>query len=255
MPNTDSRTRPNWSCEHPQTTHWHGTYACYALDACRCDDCKGAVRRYEYHRYLVATGRRPSDLVDAEPARRHVGQLTDQGMGLKRIAAVTGVAHGALWKLMYGKGPKGHRRKTRRVRVDTARRLLEQEADVADGVSVAATEAWQIVNELVGRGWTRAAIGRQVHGPNAKSLQLGRQQVMAGHLRTLRRLLHADVPPRRHPRGSTYPAKGKPRRQWRHPQPITAGVPTDTAWAGAGRLTCRACGRPLAEHSLTDRCA
>jgi len=250
VPDTDRPTRPYSYCDHPQTTHWHGTYACYALDRCRCDDCQQARSRYGRLSTLRNMGLRPTHVVDAEPARRRVHQLMEQGMGLKRIAEVSGVPHGSLWKLIYGKGPKGNRQRSRRLTAGNAEALLSTSLDLADGARVPADEAWAIVNELQARGWTKAAIGREVHGPDAVSLQLSTDTVTAGHLRTLRRLLEQPVPTRRHPTGSTWQPKGRPARN----VPATTPGVTTQPDRGAGRLSCRICGDPFADHPLSGTC-
>ncbi|WP_300643644.1 hypothetical protein [Nocardioides sp.] len=66
-----------------------------------------------YHRYA-----------DAYPLRLHVQELREAGMGLKTIAVRSGVSHGALWKLMYGKRqPDGSQTPSRRILRETAEKL------------------------------------------------------------------------------------------------------------------------------------
>ena len=247
----DQPTLPNTRCLHPQTVHWHGTYACYGLDKCRCTPCQDARTRYERHRVLVGMGRRPSNLTDAEPARTHVHQLINQGMGLKRIAQVSGVPHGALWKLIYGK----HGNPSARITITNHQRLMATVLDVADGANVPRRETDLIVAELAARGWTRAAIARHVHGPAAVALQLDGHQVMAGTLRALRQLLERPVPARTSSRGTTWtPDTG---HQWKDIRPTTPGVPPSQhdPLVAARQLTCAVCSRPLADHAIADRCA
>lgn len=254
MSATDRPTIPNDACEHKQTVHEHGSHACYVLDRCRCADCSAANTRYERSRTIWLARVKPHPLVDAEPVRAHVQALVDAGMGPKQIAAVSGVSHGALWKLRYGKN--GKKSRSKKVRRETAERLYAIELELADGARVPADEAWRIVNELVARGWTKAAIGRRTHGPDALSLQLGTDQVTVGHLATLRTLLDAPVPARQHPSGSWYQPKGRPARKVAFTTPGVR-LPGDAALSVlmAGKLECRACRRPFAEHSLMDRCA
>lgn len=220
----DAPTEPNEACHHKVATHYHGTHACYVLDRCRCVPCKNANRAYEKHRRAWAREFPYTDppLVDAEPARRRVLDLVSQGMSLKRVAEVSGVPHGALSKLIYG--IKGQRPPNRRVRSETADKLLACPLDVADGARVDAAEAKAIVAELLARGWSKTAIAQRVVGPNAWGLQsVQYSTVRAGTLRRLRELLYEEVPLRRHWRGHMY--EPRPDYEWRDIEPTTPGVP------------------------------
>lgn len=162
----------------------HGTYACYSFGpdpgaghGCRCEPCRRAAR--DYNRSL--TGRLEPAYVGAARARSHVTDLTAAGVGLKRIAAVSGVSHGALWKLMYGQNGQP----SRRIRRETEQKLLTvTPADVADGSTVDATEAWRIVNRLVDAGVPKAWIAHQI-GQQGQGLQLGADRVSPRNLRAL----------------------------------------------------------------------
>jgi hypothetical protein len=234
------------------------THARYVLDQCRCDDCRAANRAYERHRARWV-GEFPyvdPPLVPAGPSRRHVQALMRDGMGLKRISAVSGVPHGVLWKLVYGKkNSRGVQRKSRRVRRETAEALLATDLDLAAGARVDATEAWAIVDELQRRGWTKNAIGRQIAGPKARTLQMSQHLVQVSTLKTLRRLLTEPVPPKGHRTGPIPP----PPVEFRQIPATTRGVPAPdqpavTRSTGRGGLTCKICGDPLAQHSLTSPC-
>lgn len=268
MSATDRPTIPNVDCDHKIADHVHGTHACYVLDQCRCTDCSAANARYERSRAVWLAGVKPHPYTNARPVKAHVKALMDQGMGLKRIAVVSGVPHGALWKLVYGKKTKGRKRPSKQVRRDTARKLLATRLDLAAGAKVPAGEAWEIVDELRARGWWNAAIARELVGPGAASLQLSRQTVEAGNLARLRELLYEPVPLRLHqPTGRMY--QPKPKRPPRDVDFTTPGVRVPAAVAVdraplarapeplpmAGKLACKVCDRPLAEHSITERCA
>lgn len=201
MSATDRPTFLNAACEHKIADHMHGTHACYVLDQCRCADCSASNARYEQSRAVWLAGVKPHPYTDARPVRAHVKQLMDQGMGLKRIRAVSGVPQGVLWKLVYGKKVKGRQRPSKKVRRDTARKLLATRLELADGAKVPAAEARVIIGELVARGWTKTAIARHVHGPHAVSLQVAlphRSEITAGHLAVLRELLYLPTPARVH---------------------------------------------------------
>lgn len=255
----DRPTVPNEDCEHKQTTHVHGTHACYVLDRCRCDDCRTANLAYEKHRRQWARQFPLVDppYVDAGPARRHVQVLADSGMGPKRVAQVTGVSHGSISKLLYGDYATG-RPPSKRIKRETARKLLACPLDVADGIKVDGTEARAIVAELVARGWTKVAIGKRVHGPQARSLQLRGGDVFASTVRTLRQLLEEPVPPRYSRWGTLITP---PVYEWQHIPPTTPGVPAEgrvlsiVAAQAKRQLTCEVCGEPLVTHPITRRCA
>lgn len=149
--NLDRTPRP---CHHKQTTHEHGTHACYALDTCRCLPCAEAHSLYEQQRVRNnAYGR--SNYVDADPARQHIRALMDRGMGLKRIVAVSDVSQGALWKLIYGKRrPDGTQQPSKRVTRDLERRILAIEFDLADGAKVDGQQTARRLQALVANGWS-----------------------------------------------------------------------------------------------------
>lgn len=241
----------NPPCEHKQVTHECGTNARYVLDRCRCEPCRDARRAADRKRQAYNAGVRPKPLVDAKPVRAHVLDLMDQGMGLKRIGQVAGVAHGGVSKLIYGDYKTG-RRPSRRISRTNADKLLSVDLDLADGAHVEGTEARALVAELVARGWAKAEIGRRVHGPHAKSLQAADSEfVFAGTLRTLRRLQDEPVPERTHWTGSRYTPKTS--HTWRTIPATTRGVPphdgsTIRTFVGKGTLACDICGVLLTDH-------
>ena len=143
-------------CLHKKARHQHGTYACYSLDGCRCAPCGAAQRDYEKNRVRQKAYGRWHNLVDAEPIRAHVRALQAHSMGLKTIASVSGVAHGALWKLMYGKKqPDGTCVPSARVRMDTADKILSiDEPVLAGGALVDATGTVRRVQALMAIGWS-----------------------------------------------------------------------------------------------------
>ncbi|MFT4081169.1 MAG: hypothetical protein QM638_01155 [Nocardioides sp.] len=89
-------------CHHKRVTHVHGTRACYVLDRCRCKPCAKANAEATNWRERQKLYGRYDKYVDAEPVRAHVNALREYGIGAKRVAALAGIAHGAMSKLMYG---------------------------------------------------------------------------------------------------------------------------------------------------------
>lgn len=248
----------NVDCRCKQARHVHGTYVTYVMDRCRCDPCRQAVGDYnrDRARWLGEFPRTPPPLVSGKVARRHVKALMAQGMGQGRIAGLAGIPTSIVGALVWGRHDrKASRRGTRRIRRETETALLGVLLDLADGAKVSAVEAEAIIAELVARGWSKAAIGRRVTSPNARSLQIpgAGGQVIAGTLRSLRLLLTEPVPARLHAAtGRWYdPQTG---HEWRHISPSTVGVPGERAPLRAltarGYLRCWVCGKPLVEHRI-----
>lgn len=164
----DRTPRP---CPHPMAQHEHGTNAAYVLDECRCHPCAAACS--EYNSTLkrdAAYGK--ARLVDAAPAREHVRSLMAANMGLKTVAARSGVSHGALSKLIYGAPlPDGGRRppsaRIRQASADALLALLPDVSVLADGAVVDATGARRRLQALGAVGWSvqqvsqRSGIDRQ----------------------------------------------------------------------------------------------
>jgi len=224
-PVIDRPTVANAACTHPVATHYHGSHACYVFDKCRCIPCREANTAYmkKRSRWTGEFPYEPPPLVDSAETRNHVVSLMDQGMGAKRVAAVAGVTPSLVGNIVYGRGGN-HHRAANRIRRSTAEKLLAVTLDVSDGAKVDATESWQIIDELVARGWWKAAIGRRVHGPGAISLQVSRNLVFAGTLRTLRTLLTEPVPLRLHNvTGKMYDPTTSYEPQF--VEPVTPGVP------------------------------
>lgn len=146
-------------CQHKEAEHEHGTYACYVQDYCRCPPCTLANSGYERERIRQQAYGRWNGLVDAGPARRHIESLLTQGMGLKRIVAVSEVSSGVLWKLMYGKTkPDGTRTPAKRITPRNERRILAIQLDRADGARVDSTGPVRRIQALVALGWSQSKI-------------------------------------------------------------------------------------------------
>lgn len=163
------------ACTHPQADHQHGTYACYTLDKCRCEPCSVAVTEYERNRTRQHAYGRWDNLVDAEPARRHVRALMEQGMGWKRIGEKADVGGSSLSSLLFGRprtdGSK--RPPAQRIRKDIAERLLAVELDLADGARVDATGTRRRLQALVAMGYSIASLGRELGIWNIHALVAG----------------------------------------------------------------------------------
>lgn len=158
-------------CLHKIANHEHGTYACYVLDQCRCFRCSVAKTEYERDRARrIAYGR--TGMVDAEPIRAHVRALGEAGVGLRTLSRRSGVSRGALKKLVHGvtRADGTRRPPARRVREDTARRILAVTAeDKAGGALVDPTGARRRLEALIALGWSVRRLADE-HGLNRQVL-------------------------------------------------------------------------------------
>ncbi len=196
---------PRRDCGHPVAHHEHGTRNAYVLDRCRCRACRDAnsARQRQVDK-LKAYGQF-DPFVDAEPVRRHVRELMAAGMGWQRAARLAKVSSGAMTKLLYGKtNDDGIRRPpTRRVRRETAERILAVRADLellgAKAV-VDATGARRRLRALVAHGWSMRQLALRLGMTESNFGRVIRSDD-AMHAATVRKVCALydelwDVPPR-----------------------------------------------------------
>ena len=198
--------RPIRDCTHAGAPHEHGTRAAYVLDRCRCQPCTeqnaAAERRRSTSRVY---GSPTSGLIDAEPARRHVTALREEGFSLVRIAALSGVGQGTINALIYGV-PTRRRPPSTHVRADTAGRLLAVQFDphkVAAGRRINATGTQRRLQALAARGWSIPQLALRSELP-ARTLRraLSSDSITAASARAVRELyehLQHTPAPRRTP--------------------------------------------------------
>jgi hypothetical protein len=122
---TDSsagRDRPRRDCCHEGTPHRHGTRVAYVRDFCRCLACTAANTAASRTRYRHQAIGRWQPFVDAGAVREHLSALRAAGIGVERIARLTGLSLSHIRTLastrLDGSPP------TRKVRPDTAARVL-----------------------------------------------------------------------------------------------------------------------------------
>lgn len=119
------------SCLHKQADHQHGTRAAYVLDRCRCNPCSEANSAAENERTRLKAYGRYNKYVNAHPVRLHLAELADYGIGLKRVAALSGIGTGTMSKIFYGvyaPGPGGRNGKGEKIR-QPSRRVLRSTAE------------------------------------------------------------------------------------------------------------------------------
>jgi AraC-like DNA-binding protein len=171
----------------------HGTHAKYAVEHCRCDDCRLAQRDYNRNRLRQLS--RPDGVwcpyVDAGPARDHLAWLASCGVGLKTVARVGGLSHGTLSKLVYGEPARGMG-PSKRIRPATAEKIMAVMPHQAAGAQrVPAGPTWRLLDELIARGWSRSELARRL-GATTPALQVGRHRVRASTARAVE-VLHAEL--------------------------------------------------------------
>lgn len=152
----------------------HGTPSRYSNHGCRCDACREAKLAYERDRRR----RTGPAYISAAAARAHIAYLRDNGVGLKTVARVSGVSHGALSKLVYGDRTRG-RGPSKRIRPATHDKIMTVTIDAAAaGAKIDATATWRLIDEMVEAGAPKSAIAAEL-GQVGPGLQVSRGQVLA----------------------------------------------------------------------------
>jgi hypothetical protein len=182
----------------------HGTHVKYVVECCGCEACREANRDYERRRGRAIA--RPDEVwipyVPAGPARRHLAELSKQGVGLKTVSRLSGVSHGALSKMVYG-DPRRGQAPSRRVRPETLAAILAVRLHQAQGgQKVPAGPTWALLEELLAAGYTKVFLARALGSTAANpALQVSRDRVRASTARAVEalhaRLIRQQPPPRR----------------------------------------------------------
>lgn len=136
-------------CQHPGRPHVHGTPAMHRADHCRCSACQAAHIAANRRQVQAKSMGRWQPFVPAGPVRDHAQALQAAGMGVDRIAAVSGLPGSTLRRLLYGP--------TRQVRVTTAERLLRVPIDdpqPAPRSTIDAATTHNLLTDLLDRGYT-----------------------------------------------------------------------------------------------------
>lgn len=167
-------------CLHKIAQHQHGERATYVLDRCRCIPCSKANSEAETWRERQKAYGRYNKYVSAEFVRDHLRELGEYGIGLKRVAKLSGVSTGTLSKIMFGvyaapegefRGCKGKgervREPSRRVLRSTAEKIYAVEAIPANlGAGQADHErtptARLHLQALVALGWSQSKLATRL---------------------------------------------------------------------------------------------
>jgi len=167
----DKPTAPNEECRHPRASHRHGTYACYVLDKCRCDECRPvavAYRREEDRRNLYrkyATDDRFEPFVDVAPARDHIKALQAAGLGWKQVARRAHIGSTVVYGMMYGRPDRNGGKPVQHIRRDTLARILSVPIPAPEalmpGAHVDATPTANRIKALATMGYGQSAVARE----------------------------------------------------------------------------------------------
>lgn len=131
-------------------------------------------------------------LVPAAPARAHLAQLSAQGVGRRSVAAAADVGETTLSEIITGRQLQIRRRAEARI-------LAVDAGAVAGGALVPAGPTWELLEDLLARGFSRRELARRL-GSAAKvpALQLRAEFVLASSAAAVARLFRsAGEPPER----------------------------------------------------------
>lgn len=148
---------------------------------CRCDACRAANSAYECERLAARARGEGNGLVSAERARIHLAWLSSRGVGRKTAADAAKVAASIVSKIIDGQRLK--------IRAQTERRILAvTEAAAADRAYIDGAQTAQLLDELLGAGYTGARIASELMGRPTRSLQIDRERVTALNAERVRRV-------------------------------------------------------------------
>lgn len=139
----------------------HGTRAKYMSERCRCSRCRQAALAYSRQRARRIAYGGWTVFVDAEPVRAHVSTLKATGMGWRRVAETADVSTHVVSRLLYG-DPYCGDEPTKRIRRETAVKLLAVRPTVLDGQTVDATGTKRRLQALIAIGWTQTYLAQQI---------------------------------------------------------------------------------------------
>jgi hypothetical protein len=148
----------------------------------------------------------PTEYVSAAKVRAHLKALQRQGVGVKSIGAVCGVAPSVLDRMA-----RGMIKRTRRA---TEAKILGCDVTAAarGRAKIDGGPTWVLLDDLIARGFTRGWIARQL-GSNTPALQLDRHSVYgdtAKKVRALHERLKGVAPPARTGRWAFTPPPSPP---------------------------------------------
>ncbi len=179
----------------------HGERTGY-VKGCRCTPCTRANAEKNHQRASrVAAGLPSTDWVDAGPARRHLQQLVSQGAGRRTVVRASGLSRNTITDLLSG---TQHRILPETERAILAVGMPQVRAAIGGASLVDAGPTWQLLDDMILRGWPKSWIARELG--LGTSLQLSRESVTASNaarVSDLHARLGSRVAPPRRGRQST----------------------------------------------------
>lgn len=150
------------------------------LAGCRCVNCRRANTDYGKARAKARKAGDWNGIVPAAKARAHLAALSAKGVGRRAVGAACDVSDTTLSAIIAG-------RKTN-IRARTERVILAvTEAAAADRALIPAEETWRYLDSLIGDGYRKAELARQL-GYSNPALQLSRHQVTVRNAYDVQRL-------------------------------------------------------------------
>lgn len=146
--------------------HQHTHDGCWANHGCRCNSCTHSRRmeRQRRRNRLRAYGqveKISAPKVNAGPAREHLAELIEDGIGLERIADAAGIPRSVALDLRFGR--RGERAQTygvevKQIKAEYAEALLKLSADDVARAVLPATGTVRRLRALVAIGWTQTEL-------------------------------------------------------------------------------------------------
>jgi hypothetical protein len=157
----------------------HGTRLRYVA-GCKCFQCRRANSDYERERKAARAAGDWNGLVPAERARTHLASLSRRGVGRRAVAAASDICPTVLQDIRTGRKA--------RIRARTERKILAvTTAMVSDGALVKPGRTFQLIEQLVEEGFTKAELAKRLGYRNG-AIQLKRHRMTARNVARVERL-------------------------------------------------------------------
>lgn len=136
----------------------HRNLTCVKEYRCRRPECLARSHAYEQRRYRLKGYGLWQPLVDAQPARQHIGALRDAGHSIPDIQRQARVSAATMARILYD----GVNKRADRIRPEVAERILAvplRPAAVKPSTAIDATGTRRRIQALVAMGWSLNALG------------------------------------------------------------------------------------------------
>ncbi|OGF05229.1 MAG: hypothetical protein A2W00_04590 [Candidatus Eisenbacteria bacterium RBG_16_71_46] len=110
--------------------------------------------------------------------RKHLRRLQESGVGINTIAKAVPMSRTRLQEIYHNRGARPDRPDRRKLRRETAERILKVWPDPPGAALVDAGETWRLLNELLAAGYPKAHVA-QALGKKMPALQIQKQCVLA----------------------------------------------------------------------------